>query len=155
MPSTPRLSTPARSATSSPAAASRSGVEAASTARMMASARPISRSHQTLPSDVSLRSLAVRWQEPDAVDDERIAAQHIEQQDALEHLGQVERDLHGDLRLLATNEGERQEQAGDQYPDRVQAAEERDDDRSEAIARRDAGLQVADRARDLDDAGKP
>src|ERR671928_115805 len=41
MPSTPRLSTPARSATSSPAAASRSGVEAASTARMMASTSPM------------------------------------------------------------------------------------------------------------------
>ena len=37
MPSTPRLSTPERSATSSPAAASSSGVEAASTERMMAS----------------------------------------------------------------------------------------------------------------------
>ncbi len=37
MPSTPRLSTPARSVTSSPVAASNSGVEAASTARMMAS----------------------------------------------------------------------------------------------------------------------
>ena len=33
MPSTPRLSTPARSATSSPVAASSSGVEAASTAQ--------------------------------------------------------------------------------------------------------------------------
>lgn len=37
MPSTPRLSTPERSVTSSPLAAIRSGVDAASTARMMAS----------------------------------------------------------------------------------------------------------------------
>ena len=40
MPSTPRLSTPERSVTSSPVAASSSGVEAASTARMMASMSP-------------------------------------------------------------------------------------------------------------------
>ena len=37
MPSTPRFNTPARSVTSSPVAASNSGVDAASTARMMAS----------------------------------------------------------------------------------------------------------------------
>src|SRR5215470_18080004 len=107
MPSTPRLSTPARSTTSSPAAASRSGVEAASTARMMASTSPMCRS-------------MVRSQEADAVDDERVAAEHVEQQDALEHLGQVERDLHRDLRLLAADEGECQEQPRDQNSDRVQ-----------------------------------
>src|SRR5262245_49535941 len=129
MPSTPRLSTPARSATSSPAAASSSGVEAARTARMMASASPMWRP-------------VMRSQKTDTVDNQRIAAQHIKQQDALEHLGQVERDLHGDLRLLAADEGQRQEQAGDQYPDRVQAAEERHDDGGEAVARRNAGLQV-------------
>ncbi len=38
MPSTPRLSTPARSVTSSPVAAINSGVDAASTERMIASA---------------------------------------------------------------------------------------------------------------------
>ena len=37
MPSTPRLSTPARSVTSSPVAAINSGVDAASTERMIAS----------------------------------------------------------------------------------------------------------------------
>src|SRR5882724_4810490 len=118
IPSTPRLSTPARSATSSPAAASSSGVEAARTARMMASASPISS---------SLGGPAVRGQETDAMDDERIAGEHVEQQDALDNLGQIERDLHGDLRLLAADEGQRQEQPGDQYPDRVQPAQERDD----------------------------
>jgi hypothetical protein len=40
MPSTPRLSTPARSVTSSPVAAISSGVDAASTERMMASSSP-------------------------------------------------------------------------------------------------------------------
>src|SRR5215470_17282604 len=101
MPSTPRLSTPARSTTSSPAAASRSGVEAASTATMMASTKPMG-------------GPALRWQQTDAVEDERVAGEHEEQQDALEHLGQVERHLDGDLRLLAADEGERQEQAGEE-----------------------------------------
>src|SRR5215470_12170921 len=141
MPSRPRLSTPARSTTSSPAAASRSGVEAVSTARMIASSKPIG-------------DLAVGGHETDAIEDHGIAGEHVEQEDALEHLGEVERDLHRDLRLLAADEGERQEQAGDQYADGIQPPEERDDDGGEAVARRDVGLQMADRPRDLDDAGE-
>ena len=43
---------------------------------------------------------------------------------------------------------------GDQDADRIEPAEERDDDRGEAVAGRDAGLQMPDRTRDLDDAGK-
>src|ERR1700730_10600175 len=91
MPSTPRLSTPARSTTSSPAAASSSGVEAASTATMMASSRPMGH-------------LATRCAETDAVEDQGIAGEHVEQQDALENLCQVQRNLDGDLRLLAADE---------------------------------------------------
>src|ERR1700721_1192774 len=79
IPSTPRLSTPARSATSSPAAASSSGVEAASTARMMASASPMS-------------CPAMSRHQANSVEDERIAREHKEQQDALEDLGRVEWD---------------------------------------------------------------
>src|SRR5712691_3771153 len=141
IPSTPRLSTPARSATSSPAAASRSGVDAANTARMMASRSPTG-------------DLAVRWHEMDAVEDERVAGENVEQQNALEDLGQIERDLHGDLRLLAADERERQEQTRDQYPDRIQSPEKRDDDGGEAVARRNVGLQMTDRTRNFDDAGK-
>src|SRR5215471_5071806 len=141
MPSMPRLSTPARSATSSPAAASKSGVEAASTDRMMASAKPMD-------------DPALRWHEADAVEDERVAGEHVEQQDPLEHLGQIERDLHRDLRLLATDEGQRQEQARDQDADRIEPPEERDDDGGEAVAGGNAGLQVADRTGNLDDAGE-
>ena len=88
------------------------------------------------------------------IEDERVAGEHVEQQDALEHLGEVERDLHRDLRLLAADEGQRQEQSGDQNADRIQPAEERDDDRGETVARRDARLQMPDRTGDLDDAGK-
>src|SRR5712671_3622065 len=76
MPSTPRLRTPARSTKSSPLAASSSGVEAASTARMMASSN-------------SIGGLSQRHDQPDPVENQGIAGQHIEQQDALKHLGHV------------------------------------------------------------------
>ncbi|MGY2937702.1 hypothetical protein ACVWXL_004937 [Bradyrhizobium sp. GM22.5] len=98
MPSTPRLSTPERSVTSSPVAAIRSGVEAASTARMMASMS--STSH-----------LSVRENQLEAVEDEGIAGEHVEQQDALKNLCHVQRDLHRDLRLLAADKGQREKKA--------------------------------------------
>src|SRR5260370_8861032 len=102
IPSTPRLSTPARSATSSPVAASSSGVEAASTARMMASASPMS-------------CPTMSAHQANSIEDERIAREHKEQQHALEALGKVERDPHGNLALLASDEVERQDQASNQY----------------------------------------
>src|SRR5215471_12004663 len=141
MPSTPRLSTPARSTTSSPAAASSSGVEAASTARTMASTKPMG-------------GLAVGRDQTEAVQDQGIAAEHKEQKNALKNLGQVERHLDGNLRLLAADESERQEKAGNQYADRIQPSEECDDDRREPIAWRNPRLQMADRPRDFDDAGE-
>src|SRR5260364_130721 len=85
MPSTPRLSTPARSVTSSPVAASSSGVDAASTDRMIAS------TSTTL-------HLSGGEDELEPVEDEGVAGEHVEQQDALEYLGHVERNLHRDLR---------------------------------------------------------
>src|ERR1700733_1594803 len=96
MPSTPRLSTPARSVTSSPIAASNSGVDAASTERMMASSSPTGH--------------LWRWEDQTKpVENERIAGQYVKQQDALKHLGDVERDFHCDLGLFAANEGEGEE----------------------------------------------
>src|ERR1700750_997617 len=91
MPSTPRLSTPERSVTSSPVAAIRSGVEAASTDRMMASTS--STGH------LSTRRLAVWEDQLEAVENERVAGKHVEQQNALEDLGDVQRDFHRNLRL--------------------------------------------------------
>ena len=91
-------------------------------------------------------ALSARTDQADAIEDQRVAGEHVEQQDALEDLGEIERDLHRDLRLLAADEGQRQEQAGEQDADRIEPAEEGDDDRGEAVARRDAGLQMADRA---------
>src|SRR4051794_4225547 len=83
MPSTPRFRTPARSTTSSPDAASSSGVEAV----MMVSRRASTNSMSDLRSE----------QQTETVEDQRIAGEHVEQQNALEHLGEVERHFHHDL----------------------------------------------------------
>src|SRR5271168_4376130 len=142
MPSMPRLSTPDRSTTSSPAAASNSGVDAAITEMMMASSNPIgnpgARRHQT-----------------NAVEDQGVAGEHVEQQDALKHLGEIERHLHRDLGLLAADESQCEEQARDQDANRIEPSEEGDDDGGEAIARRDAGLEMPDRPGHFDDARQP
>src|SRR5258708_26671425 len=88
MPSTPRLRTPERSVTSSPVAAIRSGVDAASTDRMIASTS-------------STWYLPWRGDQPEAVENQRIASEHIEQQNALKHIANVQRDFPCDLCLLA------------------------------------------------------
>src|SRR3981081_4010392 len=90
MPSTPRLSTPARSVTSSPVAAISNGVDAASTARMIASSSPTGH-------------LLRRRDQAEAVENERVAGEHVKQQDALEHFCHVQRDFHRDLGLLAAD----------------------------------------------------
>src|ERR1700754_2474229 len=95
MPSTPRLRTPDRSVTSSPVAASRSGVEAASTDRMMASSS-------------STGHLSRRKDQAEAVKDQGIAGEYVEQKDALKHFGDVQRDFHCDLGLLAADECQRE-----------------------------------------------
>src|SRR6202034_4848327 len=96
MPSTPRLSTPARSVTNSPVAAINSGVDAASTERMMASSS-------------ATGHLSRRENQPEAIENQGVAGEHVEQQNALEHLCYVQRDFHCDLGLLAANEGECEE----------------------------------------------
>ena len=141
MPSTPRLRTPERSTTSSPAAASKSGVDAA----MIEENNRLKHG-----SHAAFRGV----QQADPIDDEGIAGQHVEQQNALEHLGEIERHLHGDLCAFAADEGQGKKQSGDQNTDRIEPAEERDNNRGEAVAGRDAGLQMSDRPGDLDDAGK-
>src|ERR1700722_12031129 len=88
MPSTPRLSTPERSVTSSPVAAINRGVDAASTDRMMGSSS-------------STWHLSGGGDQPDPVENEGIAGQHIKQQDTLKNLGHVQRYLHRDLGLFA------------------------------------------------------
>src|SRR3984885_1904441 len=84
MPSTPRLSTPARSVTSSPVAAISRGVDAASTERMMASSSPTG--HLS------------RWEnQTEPIENERVAGEPVEQQEALKPLGDIKRDFHRDL----------------------------------------------------------
>src|SRR6202161_902235 len=96
MPSTPRLRTPERSVTSSPVAAINRGVDAASTDRMMASSS-------------STWHLWRGGNQPDPVENEGIAGEHGEQQDALKNLGHVEGYLHCDLVLFAADERQREE----------------------------------------------
>src|SRR5260370_11013260 len=98
MPSTPRLRTPARSVTSSPVAAINSGVDAASTERMMASSSPTGH-------------LSRRENQPETVENERVAGEHVEQQVALKHLGDVPWTFHCYMGLLAANEGKCEKQA--------------------------------------------
>ena len=143
MPSTPRLRTPERSATSSP-----------ERRKQQRRRGRDDREDDGLKHVPSARPWLRSGDEADAIEDQRIAGEHEEQQNALEHAGQVERQPERDLRLLAADEGERQEQPGDQNADRIEPAEKRDDDRGEAVAGRNAGLQLADRTRDLDDAGE-
>src|SRR5436305_358525 len=122
MPSTPRFRTPARSTTSSPAAASSSGVEAAITVSRTASTN-------------SMNDLR-REHDAEAVDDERVAGEHVEQQDALKHLGEIERHLERNLRAFSADKREREEQRRDQDPDRIEPAEEGNDDGGEAVTGR-------------------
>ena len=64
-------------------------------------------------------------------------AQQKEQQDALEDAGDGTGQAEIDLRRLAAEIGEREQQPGEQHADRMQPAEEGDDDRGEAVAGRD------------------
>ena len=95
MPSMPRLRTPDFSTTSSPSAASTSGVAAMMVPVKIADEQV----HQRMPSDPA-----------DAVEDEEIGGQQEEQQDALEHprqrRRQAERHLHG----FAAEEKQRHQQ---------------------------------------------
>src|SRR5271167_95153 len=103
IPSIPRLSTPERSTTNSPADARSSGVEAVMTVRIKLTEKincMMSRN-----SNMGWHGLSHGSQQADAVNDQRIAGQHVEQQDSLENFGEVERDLHRNLRALAADEG--------------------------------------------------
>src|SRR5271170_4268010 len=153
IPSMPRLSTPERSTTNSPADAKRSGVEAVMTVRMKLTEK-ISAKMSWSVSSMGWHCFLHGSHQADAVDDERIAGEHIEQQDALEDLGEVERDLHRDLRPLAADEGQSEKQPGDQNAHRIEPAEEGDNDGREAVARCHTRIQMPDRSSHLDDTGE-
>ena len=141
MPSTPRLSTPERSATSSPERRDQQRRRRGDDGEQDG----FESGHLPPP----------RVDETNAVADERVGGQNAEQQDALESLGEIERQLQQDLRALAADEGERHDEGRDQDADGVEPAEERHGDGREAVAGRDRRLQLADLPRNLRDAGKP
>ena len=102
-------------------------------------------------------SPTARGRRPDdahAVENQRVAGEHEEEQQALEDARDLVRDAVGDLHALAAEIGERQHEAGEDDAERIQPAEEGDDDRGEAVARRDADAQLPERSRDLADAGE-
>src|ERR1700677_1259271 len=106
MPSTPRLRTPERSTTSSPEAASRSGVDAVITV-MMKLTEKISFKISARTSGMGGQGGSWGAYQAEAVDDQGVAGEHVEQQNALEYLGEVEGNLHRYLRLFAANERQR------------------------------------------------
>src|SRR5690554_6822942 len=111
MPSTPRLSTPERSTTSSPTAARSSGVAAVKTVIRIASnigpSRLPGRRHMT-------------GGEADAVMDEGVAGEHEEQDHALEHAHHPLRKADGNLRRLAAQIGERKHQSRRHDSERIE-----------------------------------
>ena len=56
---------------------------------------------------------------------------------------------------FATEVADPEHESREQHPDRVQPPEEGRDDRGEAVARRDGGLELADRSRHLTHPGEP
>ena len=75
-------------------------------------------------------------------------------EDALENAGHRVRHTEVDLRRLAAEIGQGKDQPAEDDAKRMQAPQERDDDRGEAIARRDRGRQLPDRPCHLEHAGK-
>src|SRR5271156_882852 len=153
IPSMPRLSTPERSTINSPADARSSGVEAVMTVRIKLTEKINCMTSRSV-SNMGWHGLSHGSQQADAVNDQRIAGQHVEQQDSLKNFGEVERDLHRNLRALAADEGQREKQAGDQNAHRIEPPQEGDDDGGEAVARRHTRVQMPDRSGHLDDAGE-
>src|SRR5690606_2866336 len=142
--STPRLSTPDRSTTSSPMAAISSGVAAVAIVRMTAS------NIGCLPCGSHLRT-----DEADLVVDQGVAGEHEEQDHALEGTHHLVRKADGNLRRLAAKIGERQHEAGRHDAQRIEPSEKRDDDRGEAIADGQFFIEVPDGTGDLGYAGEP
>ena len=97
-----------------------------------------------------------RRQQAEAIEDERVAGEDEEQQDALEDLGdlvgQAERDLRG---LAADDSSGASSRPAKRTPIGIEPAEEGDDDGGEAVARRDRRLELADGARDLEMPARP
>src|ERR1700755_3570829 len=101
MPSTPRLSTPERSVTSSPVAAINRGVDAVITDRTIASI--------SFGPKCSTWHLSRTGNQRDPVENKGIAGEHIKKQDPLKDLGHVDGYLHCDRGLCTADERQREE----------------------------------------------
>src|SRR5499426_1552212 len=137
IPSTPRLRTPERSVTSSPSAASISGIAAATalaTSGLIESMVPL-RERGPAPVEAEVH--------------EHLAAEEEHEQQPLEHERDRSRQLERDLRRLAAEVQQRHEQRRKRDPERAQSPERRDDDRGEAIAGRPAVVELPERPGDL------
>src|SRR5687767_6682254 len=131
MPSTPRLSTPERSTTSSPSAAMRSGVAAVAMVMMICSSIL-----DRLPCLGRFGLGHRRADDADAVVDQRVAGEHEEEQHALEGAHGLVGNADGDLRGLAAEIGERQDDAGGDDAEGIETSQECDDDRGKTVADR-------------------
>src|SRR5690242_9820216 len=126
MPSTPRLSTPDFSTTSSPSAANTSGV-------------PAARLRRTSCVIVSMSTDHSRLHDANAIVDEHVGCEQEEQQRSLEESRHRRWHRKIDLRGFATEIQQRHQHVGEHDPERMQPSHERDDDRGGAISRRHRG----------------
>src|SRR5690606_38519112 len=149
MPSTPRLRTPERSTTSSPIAAMSSGVAAVAIVMMTCSSIL-----DRLPCLGCLCLGRRRAGNAHAVVDQRVAGEHEEEQHALEGAHGLVGNAERDLRRLAAEIGQRQDDARGNDAERSEPAEKSDDGGGEAVTDRDFLVEVLDRTGNLGDAGK-
>src|SRR4029078_883554 len=121
IPSTPRLRTPDRSATSSPRAANRRGIEAAT----MVSPMPWISSMATLHFGCSHQP---RWDgpdKPDAIENERVAGEDEKEEKALGHARDLLGHTVGYLHALAAEIRQGKDETGEDDGQRVEAPEKR------------------------------
>src|SRR5690606_2943658 len=139
MPSTPRLSTPERSTTSSPIAAMSKGVAAVAIVMSICSS--------TLGRLPGLRFGSFRGRracDPNPVVDECVAGEHEEEQHALKCPHRLVGDADRNLCGFASQIGQGQDDAGSHDAKRVQASKEGNDDCGKAIADRNLLVEVLD-----------
>ena len=93
--------------------------------------------------------------EANPVEDQDVRAQEEEQQDALEDIGDGAGQAEIDLGRLAAEIGEGEQQSGEEHADRMQPAEEGDDDGGEAVAGGDLGRELAHGPGDHEEPRRP
>jgi hypothetical protein len=86
--------------------------------------------------------------------DQRVAGEEGEEQQPLEHAGQRFRQAEPRLRELAADIEHAHQHRRKNDADRVQPADEGDDDRGKAVSRRHVRRELAERPRDLEPAGQ-